>query len=301
MNLLRRGLFRAALWGTTILVVVGCSGLPGQAKQTPNAPPVLKAQAIPDQLPTIVDPPSASSIPHDTNAFTQGLLFHAGSLYEGTGHTGQSKVRRINPESGAVEKEIPIDDQHFGEGLAFLDGHFYQLTWTSGVCLVYNEELEFQRQILYGTEGWGLATDESEKLLIFSDGSAEIRFLDPKNFVTQRKFTVTDGNGEPVPRLNELEWVRGEIWANIWMTDTICRIAPTNGKVLGWIELSSLVRENQTGADDVLNGIAYDPQSDTLWLTGKLWPKIFRFDEVEKLFFTKHPDKPRSGTPSPAR
>lgn len=300
MNLLRRGTLRAALWSAAIFAAVGCTGWPSQAKQPPAAPPLVKAQVAPDELPTVVDPPSTSSIRHDTKAFTQGLLYHAGFLYEGTGRNGKSKVRQIDPETGSVEKEVPIEDQHFGEGLAFLDGHFYQLTWTSGVCLVYSEQLEFQKQILYGTEGWGLTVDKEKKLLIFSDGTAEIRFVDPETFITKRKFTVTDGNGDPVYRLNELEWVRGEIWANVWMSDAICRIDPAEGKVVGWIKLSRLVRENQTGNDDVLNGIAYDPDTDTLWLTGKLWPKIYRFEEVEKLFFSvTHPDTPRSGTPSP--
>ena len=186
--------------------------------------------------------------------------------------------------------------------MAAFEGRLYQLTWTSSVCFVYDQKtLTQEKELFYNGQGWGLTTSPKEKLLVFSDGSETLKFLEPSNLVTKRSLVVTDGRGQPVSNINELEWVRGEIWANIWMTDTICRIAPTNGKVLGWIELSSLVRENQTGADDVLNGIAYDPQSDTLWLTGKLWPKIFRFDEVEKLFFAKHPDKPRSGTPSPAR
>lgn len=295
------------LWSALLLAVVGCTSMTGQAKpsasQKNSKVALIPAQQRPDSLPTIVDPPSSSELEHDTSAFTQGLLFHNGSLYESTGHKGRSKVRKLDPENGAVRQEVPLSDDHFGEGLAFLEGSFYQLTWTSGVCLVYDQELKFQKQLLYGTEGWGLTVHPEEKLLVFSDGSSEIRLVDPTNFITKRKFTVTDGNGEPVYRLNELEWVRGELWANVWMSDVVCRIDPSNGQVVGWIKFGRLVQENQTGDDDVLNGLAYDSESDTLWITGKLWPKIYRFPKVAETFFsapTTRPDTPQNDSPSPA-
>lgn len=308
---MNRHFFRYLFWYAVMLVAVGCTQTPSQARQkSAGPPPIVAAQETPDSLPVVKDPKPTSSIPHDVKSFTQGLLYHNGSLYEGTGERGESVVRKLNPSTGEVEQNVPVDDRYFGEGLAFLEGKFYELTWTAGVCLVYDENLKFQKQLLYGTEGWGLTVEPTEKLLVFSDGSSQIRFLDPSNFLTKRRIDVVDGNGQEVTRLNELEWVKGEIWANVWMSDSICRIDPRTGKIVGWVKLPALVAETQTGNDDVLNGIAYDPETDTLWLTGKLWPKIYKFENVTEQFFgkaSKEPspaltphDKPRSGSPTPA-
>lgn len=288
-----------------LVATVGCQGALSRQNDKP-APVVAKVPATPDQLPVAENPPIAGSIPHDTNAFTQGFLFLDGKLYEGTGRVGQSRIRALNPDSGAVETEAAAPEEVFGEGLAFLDGLFYQLTWQSGVCLVYDRQLEFQKQLLYGTEGWGLTADPEKRQLIYSDGSSTIRFVDPNNLVTQRKIEVTDGNGRKVSQLNELEWVRGELWANVWMSDVVCRIDPATGKALGWIKFTDLVKQNQTSNEDVLNGLAYDPDSDTLWVTGKLWPNIYKVEKISETLLetdtgVKPPDKPQTGSPSPAR
>jgi glutaminyl-peptide cyclotransferase len=278
-------LFRVLTWALVLIAIAGCKSAKTQPMAEPESLRLLQVPAQADGLPTQVDPATVGSIPHDTTAFTQGLVYHRGALYESTGRKGHSKLRRLNVQTGEVEKETALQDSYFGEGLAVLDDKFYQLTWTSGVCLLYNSELGFEKNIIYGTEGWGLTVDPESKLLVFSDGSAEIRFLDPTNFITKRRLTVTDGNEQPVSYLNELEWVNGEIWANIWTSDTICRIDPQTGRVKSWLKLSDLVLHNQTSPEDVLNGIAYDPESDSLWLTGKLWPQIYKVENVKKIFF----------------
>ena len=268
-----------------ILFLVGCrtATQPSQA-QTPLSAVI---PAPNDNLPVIPNPTPDGTLPHSTDDFTQGLLFANGALFESTGRYGESRVRRLDAESGKVLKTQNLSSEHFGEGLALFENKLYQLTWTSQVCLIYDlESLEPQGQLFYPSQGWGLTTSPQERQLIFSDGSSELRFLDPANFVVQKLVTVLDGKDRPVRMLNELEWVKGEIWANVWMTDRIARIDPKTGRVLGWLLFTDLVKEHQSGAEDVLNGIAYDPVGDRLWLTGKLWPKLYRFDKVTERFFT---------------
>ena len=262
-----------------------CKQTRSAASAESQPPPISKVPSQPDGLPNIDNPQPSGSVDHDTDAFTQGLLFLDGKLYESTGRVGHSKVRRLNPETGEVEAETDMNPEFFGEGLAFFKDRFYQLTYRAGVCVLYNKELEPQGELFYGTEGWGLAVDPDNELLIFTDGSDQLRFLKPENLTTATKLQVVDGSGNPVPRLNELEWVNGEIWANIWTSDAIARIDPKSGKVVGWIHLTDLVKQHQEGYEEVLNGIAYDDGSDTLWLTGKFWPKIYRFDNVKSTFF----------------
>ncbi|PTL78630.1 glutamine cyclotransferase [Vitiosangium sp. GDMCC 1.1324] len=221
------------------------------------------------------------SWPHDPNAFTQGLLYRDGKLYEGTGLNGQSSLRQVELETGAVLRKQDLARQYFGEGLAFLGGRLYQLTWRSHVGFIY-DAATFQQvgQFNFDTEGWGLTEDGTS--LIMSDGTSTLRFLDPRTLAVQQTLKVTD-EGREVSRLNELEYVKGEIYANVWMTDRIARIDPATGRVNGWIDLTGLLApEDRSGNEDVLNGIAYDAAHDRLLVTGKKWPKLFQIRVVPR-------------------
>jgi glutamine cyclotransferase len=211
--------------------------------------------------------------PHDPGAFTQGLAIEGGRLYEGTGQYGASTVRRVDLASGRPEKQRALGPRYFGEGIAILSGLLYQLTWQNGVVVVYDlETFEVDRTMQYEGEGWGLTHDGRE--LIMSDGSATIRFRNPETFAVTREIEVRD-NGAPVARLNELEYVDGEIWANIWYDDRIVRISPANGVVLGYIDLSKLYPPTARTSEAVLNGIAYDAAAKRLFVTGKNWPQLY--------------------------
>lgn len=210
--------------------------------------------------------------PHDPDAFTQGLEYLGGYLYEGTGLNGRSSIRKVQLETGKVVRQRAVPSVHFGEGITIWKSALIELTWQSQIAFVYNRDtFEPRRMFTYTGEGWGLTHDATN--LIMSDGTADLRFLDPETFKERRRVTVTDG-GRPVPRLNELEYVKGQVFANIWTTDDIVRIEPVSGRVLGRIDLRGLLPAAQT-ASDVLNGIAYDPTRDRLFVTGKLWPKLF--------------------------
>ena len=212
--------------------------------------------------------------PHDPGAFTQGLEFHDGFLYEGTGIEGRSTLRQVDLESGKVLQEVQLASKYFGEGITVLNGRVVEVTWQSHAGYVYDQRsFRLLRNFSYPGEGWGLANDGRQVYL--SDGTSAIRCLNPDNLQEERRFTVHDG-GREVQALNELEWVRGELYANVWQTDEIARISPSDGRVLGWIDLSGLLRpQDRTPDTDVLNGIAYDAGSDRLFVTGKLWPKLF--------------------------
>jgi glutamine cyclotransferase len=214
--------------------------------------------------------------PHDSNAFTQGLAIEAGQLYEGTGQYGASSIRRVDLATGRVEKQRALNSMYFGEGIAILGGLLYQLTWQNGVGIVYDlESFTVQRTFQYSGEGWGL-THDGERL-IMSDGSATLRFLDPQTFAVVGEVEVRDG-GTPVMRLNELEYVDAEIWANIWYEDRIARISPKSGAVLGWIDLGTLYPESSRSSEAVLNGIAYDAAAKRLFVTGKNWPQLYEIE-----------------------
>ncbi len=212
--------------------------------------------------------------PHDREAFTQGLLFLNGVLYESTGLNGQSSVRKVDLTTGKVLQRIEVSKQYFAEGLAELKGKLYQLTWLNGAAFRYDlNTFETEAQFSYTGEGWGLTTDG--KQLIMSDGTDSVRFLAPGDFSVVRSIHVVN-NGQPVVKLNELEYIKGEIYANIWTTDEVVRIDPASGQVLGTIDFSGLLPAADRDADtDVLNGIAYDPATDRLFITGKRWPKLF--------------------------
>jgi glutamine cyclotransferase len=217
-----------------------------------------------------------AAYPHDPAAFTQGLAIEAGRLYEGTGLYGASTVRRVNLMSGRAEKQRALGERYFGEGIAILGGRLYQITWMNGAAVVYNlDTFEVERTMQYDGEGWGLTHDGKE--LIMSDGSATIRFRDPQTFAVTREIEVRD-NGMPLAMLNELEYIDGEIWANIWYDDRIARISPADGKVLGFIDLSTLYPKSARGSEAVLNGIAYDAAAKRLFVTGKNWPQLYEIE-----------------------
>jgi glutaminyl-peptide cyclotransferase len=217
------------------------------------------------------------SYPHDPNAFTQGLVFVDGHLYESTGLNGKSSLRMVDVETGRVMQEQPVDSKYFAEGLAAWGSTLVQLTWESHVGLVYDRfSFRMLRTFPLAGEGWGLTEDG--KSLIVSDGTATLRFLDPGTFREVRSVTVKD-HGKPVTEINELEYVRGEIYANIWHADRIARIASGSGKVMGWLDLRGLLPEkDHSSAEAVLNGIAYDAGHNRLFVTGKLWPKLFEIE-----------------------
>jgi glutaminyl-peptide cyclotransferase len=219
-----------------------------------------------------------NTYPHDRGAFTQGLVFDNGVFYESSGlnaaHGGHSSLRKVEVMTGKVLKKIEIPEPYFAEGLALFDGKLFQLTWQDEKGFIYDRDtFAPQGEFKYRGEGWGLTHDG--KSLILSDGTHQLRFLDPTTFQEQRRISVYDKSGR-VDELNELEYVKGEIFANIWQSDRIVRIDPKDGKILGWINLRGLLKAEDEAADtDVLNGIAYDPAQDRLFVTGKRWPKVF--------------------------
>ena len=233
--------------------------------QAPDAIPVVSYRVI-------------QHYPHDPEAFTQGLLFHQGYLYESTGLYGQSTLRRVKLETGEVTQAVPLDAGLFGEGLTLWQDQLIQLTWLAGVALVYDlHSLTLLHTFNYTGQGWGLTHDGQH--LILSDGTATLRFLNPDSFEEIRRVQVLEA-GTPVTQLNELEFVNGEILANVWHTDRIARIDPQSGQVRGWIDLTGLLPEHLKPKDreGVLNGIAWDAENQRLFVTGKLWPKIFEIE-----------------------
>ncbi|GIV85068.1 MAG: glutamine cyclotransferase [Candidatus Roseilinea sp.] len=263
-----------------------CAAPPDTTVVTPSATPT---SAVAPAKPSPTAPPPAvitytytvvGTYPHDPTAFTQGLVYADGVLYESTGLYGRSSLRRVALETGEVLQRHDLPAEYFGEGLTLFDGRLIQLTWQNHTGFVYDAaSFALQQTWAYPTEGWGLTHDGAH--LIMSDGSATLRFLDPTTFQVQREVLVTDG-GRPVVRLNELEYVNGEVFANVWQTDRIARIDPKTGRVLGWIDLSGLLAPEERRGADVLNGIAYDAQDGRLFVTGKLWPKLFEITLVPK-------------------
>lgn len=224
---------------------------------------------------------SKHSLHHDPSAYTQGLFIHDGMLYESTGQYGESSLRRVDLSSGEVLKRVSFPGDYFVEGSCYLDGRIYVLTWHEECCFVYDcENMEEIGRLSYKGEGWGLTTDGKE--LIMSDGSSVLRFRDPLSFVETRSVTVTF-NGRPVGYLNELEYINGEIWANVYGTDIIVIVDPSTGNVTGRVDCTALLDPQYRGRNvDVLNGIAYDPSSESLYLTGKYWPKLYKISVSKK-------------------
>lgn len=212
--------------------------------------------------------------PHDPDAFTQGLIYLGGFLYESTGLHGHSSLRKVKLESGEVLQNLDVPTQYFAEGLTEWKKNLIQLTWQSGTGFVYDlASFHEKSTFAYGGEGWGLTHDAAQ--LIQSDGSSTLRFLDPDTLRQKGSLAVSDAN-RPVSDLNELEYIKGEIWSNVWKTDRIAVISPKSGAVIRWIDLTGLLADkDRTGQEDVLNGIAYDAAHDRIFVTGKLWPKLF--------------------------
>ncbi len=216
---------------------------------------------------------------HDQEAFTQGLVFEDGFLYEGTGRYGQSELRRVELETGSVRQIYELSPDFFGEGITIYGDRIIQLTYRESVGFVYDKEtFQLLRQFNYPMEGWGITHDGRH--LIMSDGTSALYFLDPETFEQVRRIRVYEGN-VPIWGLNELEYVEGQIYANIWPTERIVRVAPDTGQVMGWINLEGLLpRKDRTEYVDVLNGIAYDEKNGRLFVTGKYWPKLFEIELI---------------------
>lgn len=242
---------------------------------------VLPAQAV-GQTPVSRDAAEiVATHPHDSGAFTQGLFIHDGELFESTGQVGASGLRRVELETGTVVQQAPVEPPYFGEGSVQLGDRIYMLSWLSQTGFVFDAE-SFERvgTFSYAGEGWGLTHDGSH--LIVSDGTARLRRIDPSDFSPAGTIDVTLG-GRPVRRLNELEWVDGEIWANVWQSAIIVRIDPDTGEVTGLLDLSSLVPEGLARSRDaVANGIAWDRETGQVFVTGKLWPVLYEI---------RHPDR----------
>jgi glutamine cyclotransferase len=222
-----------------------------------------------------------NTYPHDRSAYTQGLIFRDGFLFESTGLRGQSTLRKVRLETGEVVQQRRLSPAYFAEGLAEWNGQLVQLTWQSNIAFVYDlATFAPRRTFTYTGEGWGLTQDREG--FILSDGSDQLRFLDPGTFREVRRLTVTD-RGVRVRDLNELEYVRGEVFANVWHTDRIARISPESGRVLGWIDLRGLMSTGyRLDSEAVLNGIAHDAVKNRLFVTGKLWPRLFEIEVVPR-------------------
>jgi len=220
-----------------------------------------------------------TSYPHDPEAFTQGLAIDNGLLYEGTGRYGLSSLRWVDLPTGKPIKEYNLPREYFGEGITVFGDRIIQLTWTSKVGFVYDKiSFRLLRKFTFPVEGWGITHNGS--YLVMSDGTATLRFLDPESFEERRRVKIVDDKG-PVDKLNELEYVNGKIYANVWQTDRIAIIDPEAGQVTGWLDMSGLLGKEEAGHSvDVLNGIAYDPAKDSLYVTGKLWPRLFEIQPV---------------------
>jgi glutamine cyclotransferase len=236
------------------------------------AMPMFASQQPSERLP-VFSYRVVRTYPHDAKAFTQGLQFVDGFLYEGTGLNGSSSIRKVKLETGEVVQRRDLERAYFGEGITVWKTDLIQLTWQSNIAFVYDiRTFAPRRTFKYKGEGWGLTQDGVH--LIMSDGTDELRVLDPATFAEQRRIKVTAA-GAPLRNLNELEYMKGEILANVWTTDSIARVSPATGRVTGYIDLRGLLTPAEQGSVDVLNGIAYDEKNDRLFVTGKLWPKVF--------------------------
>ena len=254
------------------------SMLPGLLVTAALMVPMASAQAVIPVYGFLVK----NTYPHDPRAFTQGLLFRDGHLYESTGQNGQSSLRKVDLKTGRLLQREMLDQSVFGEGITDVGDEIMALTWTTQTGYVFDQKtFKLKRKFEYKGEGWGLASDA--KYVYMSDGSAAIRVLNPKTMAEVRRFDVK-AEGKAIDRLNELEMVDGQLFANVWGADVIARIDPASGKVVGWIDLTGLLPPEQRGTanpDAVLNGIAWDKHGKRLFVTGKLWPKLFEIELIE--------------------
>lgn len=269
----------AVVIAAAVLVVAVCAGLLILASMRSN--PAGRSNGAVENTPPVSDGRARqqsyeviNSYPHDSTSFTQGFLWRDGGFYESTGLYGQSKLRRLEFPSGRILKETSLPPQLFGEGLALVDSRLIQLTWTAHRGLVYDvESFRLVQEFTYDTEGWGLTYDG--KNLILSDGTSDLFYFDPQTFRPIKKLAVRM-NGQPIRELNELEFIEGEIWANVWQTDLVLRIDPSTGQVTSFLNLKGILApSDRKGNEDVLNGIAYDAEQKRIFVTGKLWPRVF--------------------------
>ncbi|HEY0713219.1 MAG TPA: glutaminyl-peptide cyclotransferase [Polyangia bacterium] len=244
-------------------------------KSAPHAPATNQPRTVQDLTAMVIN-----RFPHDRGAFTQGLVYAQGKLYESTGMVGRSSLRRVDLTTGTVELSKPVEEPIFAEGLALAGDELIQISWQNGRALVWRlGTFERLREHSYTGEGWGLTFDGTR--LIMSDGSARLTFRDPRSFAATGGVDVTRG-GRPVPNLNELEWADGHLYANVWMTETIVRIDAASGEVTATIDASGLLSPEERQGTDVLNGIAYVPERGTFFLTGKYWPRLFEVKFVPR-------------------
>jgi glutamine cyclotransferase len=226
-----------------------------------------------EEVPKVQAVEVVQRFPHDSQAFTQGLFIEGDTLFEGTGEEGTSGIRKVDLATGTVAAETPLDPPYFGEGIVGWKDRILQLTWKDGKGFIYKRgDLSRIGEFAYSGEGWGLTHDGTS--IIMSDGTPTLRFLDPETLKPQRTLAVTAG-GCPLDELNELEWIDGEIWANIWQTDLIARIDPANGKVKGFVDVSALGPPTPA-IDEVPNGIAYDSAGKRIFVTGKMWSELYQ-------------------------
>ncbi len=262
---------RKQRWGVALLVVLLCVVITVVVLRK-NTPQTISS--LPETMEPLMTYQVLNVYPHDPSAFTQGLIYLDGFLYESTGLYGESSLRKVVLETGEVLQQVTLSSDYFAEGLTVWEETLIQLTWREGMGFVY-DALDFSviSQFGYPMEGWGL-TQDGERL-IMSDGSSTLYFLVPETFEILATVTVTY-EGEEINLLNELEYIRGEVFANIWKTDELIRIDPETGEVTGWIDLAGILPEDaQTETTDVLNGIAYDAAQDRLFITGKRWPYLY--------------------------
>ena len=260
--MLRKFWWLAPIVGVAIVAIVAVTAAPGgDAGENVQSVKVLGAY------------------PHDADSFSQGLVIEGETIYEGTGKYGASVLRKVDLETGKVEMQVPLGAKYFGEGITIFGDRIYQLTWKERVCVVYDKAtLKPLGTLPYLGEGWGLTDDETH--LYLSDGTSTIRVLDPQTFKVIRRISVKNGRRR-VDKLNELEFVDGEIYANIWYSDLIARIDPQSGNLLGWIDCGSVYPAvRRPDREHVLNGIAHDAETGRLFVTGKNWPQLFEI-EVE--------------------
>lgn len=264
--------------GTVLLICLALTNLHCQtstvATNNPSPAATNSTTTTPDELVPLYGYEVVNTFPHDPDAYTQGLVYYEGKFLESTGRQGKSSLRNVELETGKVLKQVDVPTPYFAEGITLLNGKIYQLTWQHHIGFIYDAAtFKKLREFSYEGEGWGLTNDGNS--LILSDGTDRIRFLDPSTFKVQKTIAVLDKR-VPVARLNELEFIRGEIYANVWTEDRIARIDAKTGQVTGWIQLAGLIPRTELHDEEaVLNGIAYDQAHDRLFVTGKLWPKVF--------------------------
>lgn len=272
---------RLSIFITIIVLLSTCSGNNVNKTNSTANTPKTNSTGSPSTAAVPVDTYEiVKTYPHDGDAFTQGLVYLNGVFYESNGEYEESNLRKVEVETGKVLKEQKLADDYFAEGLTILNDKIYQITWRENTAFQYDMNFKLIKEFKYTGDGWGLTNDGTN--LIMSDGTHVIKFINPENFETVRTIVIKDENAKPIYKLNELEYVKGEIWANIWHSEEIkkpnhiARINPADGKLLGWIDLDGISPDDvKRDSENVLNGIAYDAATDRLFVTGKRWKKLF--------------------------